>query len=199
MGEARGETFDEQFYERFYGNPRTRVVSQKDIERLGGFVCAYLRHLDLPVRRVLDIGCGLGYWKNVIAHHLPKARYTGIEHSAYLCGKYGWQRGSVVDFRARRPSDLVICQGVLQYLGHRDAARAVENLTELCTGALYLEVLTTEDWEENVDRGRTDGQVHLRKAAWYRRRLANAFVNCGGGVFVRRDAEVAMFELEKAE
>lgn len=193
-----GERFDSAYYERFYGNPHTRVVDAAEIDRLAGFVCAYMHHLDLPVRRVLDIGCGVGHWRRALARHHPRARYAGIEISAYLCERYGWERGSVVDYSARAPFDLVVCQGVLQYLPHRDAARAIDNLARLCRGALFLEALTREDWERNCDKRRTDGAVHLRRAAWYRRRLGTHFVACGGGVFASRRARCVLYELEKA-
>ena len=193
MAETR---FDRTYYDRFYENPGTRVVNAGDIARLGDFVCSYLTHLGQPVRAVLDIGCGLGWWRPVIARHFPKARYCGVEVSEYLCDEFGWQRGSVVDYPSKRAFDLVICQGVVQYLGHSDAKQAIQNLARLCRGTLYLEVLTLEDWRQNCDRRRTDGRVHLRTGDWYRRNLREHFVNCGGGVFASRRSGIVSYELE---
>jgi len=96
----------------------------------------------------------------------------------------------------RATFDLVICQGVLQYLDDRTAARALANLARWTDGVLFLEALTRRDWRENCDRERTDGDVHLRDGAWYRRRLARHFQRCGGGVFVARAAGCSLFELE---
>jgi 2-polyprenyl-3-methyl-5-hydroxy-6-metoxy-1,4-benzoquinol methylase len=192
------DPFDAGYYRRFYEDPKTRVYTADDVERLGAFVLGYVRHLRVPVRRVLDIGCGLGHWRKPVAKHFPGARYRGVEHSDYLCERHGWERGSVVDYRARAPFDLVICQGVLQYVPHRDAALALDNLARLCRGVLYLEALTIEDWQQNCDRRKTDRHVHLRRGDWYRRRLRPAFVNCGGGVFARRDAGIVLYELEQA-
>lgn len=196
MPSASSERFDRAYYERFYESATTRVISREDVERLGDFVCSYLRHLDVPVRRVLDVGCGLGWWRPVIERHFPGAAYTGVELSAYLCQRYGWTRASIVDYRPRGRFDLVLCQGVLQYLGHRDARRAIENLARWTRGALYLEALTREDWERHCDRDLTDGDVVLRRAAWYRRALAPGFRNAGGGVFVSRGAEAVLYALE---
>ncbi|HLU40648.1 MAG TPA: class I SAM-dependent methyltransferase [Planctomycetota bacterium] len=190
--------FDAAYYARFYGDRRTRVADAASTRRLGEFVCAYLRFLGLPVREVVDLGCGLGHWRAVIAAQFPRARYTGVEVSDYLCRRYGWQKGSAVDYRHPRPADLVICQGVLQYLDARQARAAIDNLARLTRGALYLEVLTRTDWEENCDRSVTDGAVHLRTGAFYRRLLRRHFHACGGGLFVRRDAGVVLFELEHA-
>lgn len=194
---ARRYHFDESYYRRYYMEPGTRVMDAGDYRALADFVCSYLKYLELPVRRVADIGCGLGLWRPLLQRHFPGARYTGVEASEYLCRRYGWRRGSVVDFQARWPFDLIICQGVLQYLPPAQAERAIANLARLCRGALYLDALTREDWEENVDQARTDGDVYLRPGGWYRRRLAEHFVNAGGGLFVSRESPVVVFELEK--
>jgi len=54
---------------------------------------------------------------------------------------------------------------VLQYLPNADAAAAIDNLARLCHGAMYFNLLTREDWEENCDRQRTNGEVYLRSSA----------------------------------
>ena len=189
-------TFDRAYYDRYYGSAKTRVSNQNDIARLAAFVSAYVRQIELPVRRVLDVGCGLGFWKKALAREFPNATYEGVEVSEYVCKQLGWTHGSVVDYRAPSPFDLVVCQGVLQYLSHRKAAAAIENLAKLCGGALYLEALTREDWDQHCDKERTDGNVYLRKGDWYREHLGEFFINCGGGLFVRRTAPVVMYDLE---
>ncbi|MEZ5963589.1 MAG: class I SAM-dependent methyltransferase [Planctomycetota bacterium] len=189
--------FDAAYYARFYGDAKTRVGDRKSVRRLADFVCAYLRFLEVPVREVVDLGCGLGHWQPAIAAHFPRARYTGVEVSDYLCRRKGWTQGSAVDYHHPRPADLVLCQGVLQYLSDRDAKRAIDNFARLTRGALYLEALTAEDWQHNCDRTATDGNVHLRPANFYRRALRRKFTACGGGVYVRNDAGVALFELER--
>jgi SAM-dependent methyltransferase len=191
--------FDESYYRRYYRSPRTRVTTPRQIARLGAFVCAYLRHLEVPVRRVLDLGCGLGWWREVIAAQFPRASYQGVELSAYLCRRYGWTRGSAADFQGRGRYDLVICQGVLQYLSDRDAARAIGNLTRLCRGALYLEVQTREDWRDACDRRASDRRCFHRGARWYRARLRRHFVHAGGGVYLAKEAAPAIYALQTAE
>lgn len=188
--------FDQAYYERFYENARTRVYAREEVERLCAFVLAYLDRLEIEVERVLDLGCGLGYWRDALGKQRPQARYHGVEYSEYLCERFGWERGSVVDWRGNGAYDLVICHGVLQYLGNQDAARAVANLAHHCRGALFLEVLTKQDWEENCDRRVTDGEVHLRSGRWYRQQLAPAFVAAGGGVWLARESGITLFELE---
>ncbi len=192
------ERFDAAYYARFYGNKASRVSSQQAIDRLAGFVCAYLRYLDQPVRRVLDVGCGLGHWRAPVLAHHPRARYVGMEISQHLCETHGWIHGSIADRAPRGGFDLVICQGVLQYLDDRALNAALDNIARACRGALYLEALTSEDWRDNVDQRRTDGDVHLRPASRYRRALSSrGFVAAGGGVWIAERSPVVLFELEK--
>ncbi|HEX7478160.1 MAG TPA: methyltransferase [Polyangiales bacterium] len=188
--------FDERYYRRYYEDPATRVESQHDAARMGQFVASYLRYLHHPVREVLDLGCGLGQLRAVFERELPEARYTGVEHSEYLCGRYGWQQGSVATWKSRRRYDLVICKGVLQYLSRSEAEAALQNLAKLCRGALYLEALTREDWAEACDQRRTDGEVYLRPASFYRKRLAPAFTSCGGGLFLHERSQAVLYALE---
>jgi SAM-dependent methyltransferase len=198
---ATGDRFGAEYYRRFYEDPTTRVGDRATVRKLADFVSGYLRYLDVPVRSILDVGCGQGHWRSAAAAVWPRARYHGVENSEYLCEQFGWIRGSAVDFVPRKATgqssfDLVVCQGVLQYLDDRAAVRAIANLARWCRGALYLEALTSLDWQKNVDRSRTDGDVHLRTGAWYRSQLDRHFVACGGGVFCSRRAGVALFELE---
>ncbi len=196
---ASPDAFGADYYRRFYEDPRTRVGDRAAVRKLASFVAAYLTYLDVPVRRILDLGCGVGHWREAAAGLWPQASYLGVEYSRYLCERFGWECGSAADFAPtgrHRDFDLVICQGVLQYLDDDTAARAIANFGRLCRGALYLEALTKLDWQQNCDRSVTDGNVHLRSGDWYRSRLATDFQDCGGSVFTARRAGVPLFELE---
>lgn len=197
IGSSRPVTaFDEAYYRRFYLEPSTRVRSGGGDARLARFVFGYMGHLGLPVKRVLDLGCGLGRWRKELAVHHPRAAYTGVEISEYLCAKYGWVRSSAAEFRGRGRYDLILCQSVLQYLGDAEAREACGNIARLCRGAVYLEIITKRDWEFHCDRKMTDGKVYLRDAAWYRKLLSRDFRNAGGGLFLPKDAPVVLYELE---
>jgi SAM-dependent methyltransferase len=193
------DRFDAGFYRRFYLNPRTRVVTRGEMSRRADLIAAFVRHGEYPVRRILDVGCGLGLMRAPLRRHFPRASYAGLEASAYLCKRYGWELGSAATFASRRPFDLVICHDVLQYLADREAAAALGNLAVLCRGVLHFGALTTEDWESHCDRRCTDRDVHLRPGAWYRRRLAPGFINAGSGMFVRRGAAIHLWELDRLE
>ena len=196
---ASDELFDEAYYQRFYFDKKTSVVDPAHTERLGAFVCAYLQYLRVPVRRVVDVGCGIGLWRDIVARHFPGATYHGVEFSPYLCERFGWERGSVLDFRADEPFDLVICQGVLPYLNPADLQQALANLGRLSRGALYLEAVAREDYERDVvDEDLTDPRLFRHRADLYRRGLSRNFKEMGGGVWLSRQATMPLFELECA-
>jgi trans-aconitate methyltransferase len=193
---AKSLAFDAAYYEKYYANKSTCVSDQRAVNKLGNFVAAYLKFLDIPVRSVLDLGCGLGHWQAVVGRHYPKAVYLGVEYSPFLCRELGWVQGSAVDFDGRHPHDLVICQGVLQYLNAKDCRRAIKNLARQSSAAVYLQALTEHDWRENADQSVTDGKVYLRKTKWYQEALAPHFLPIGGGLFLKRELDVVLFDLE---
>jgi hypothetical protein len=191
------QRFDAAYYERYYLDPRTRVVDASHLRRLADFVAAYLGYLGVPVRRVLDMGCGIGLWREHVARHFPAAHYHGVELSTWLCEHHGWEHGSVTDYRADEPYDLVICQGVLPYLDRAALRRAVDNLGTLCRGALYLEAATQEDYERDViDQTRADPHLYRHRAGLYRRALTRHFREMGGGVWLSRALDVPLYALE---
>ena len=187
--------FEREYYRRFYFDPRTAVATRAEMRARARLIAAATSYAGLPVRRILDAGCGIGLLGRELRRALPRAHYTGLEVSEYLCRRYGWRRGRIEEFRAP-PFDLVICYDVLQYLAGRSAERALANLARLCRGMLYFSALTREDFERNCDRERTDADVHLRSARWYRTRLKSRFREAGLGIWVRRGAPLTLWELE---
>jgi len=189
--------FDRAFFQRYYGNARTRVADSGDAERLAALIGGATRYLEARVQRILDAGCGVGLLQAPLLRQFRGASYLGLEVSEYVCRRYGWTQASVVDFAPRTPFDLVVCHDVLQYLDDREAARAIANLARLSRGFLYLSVLTAGDWRHHADPLRTDRDVHLRSADWYRRRLRRGFRHLGFGLYARRGHTPLTWELEQ--
>lgn len=190
--------FDEAYYRRYYEDGRTAVSAQFEFHARARFVAAYTIYAGVPVRRILDAGCGMGQLRAPLLGALPRASYTGLEVSEYLARRFGWEHGQITTYRSAKPFDLVICYDVLQYLDARAATRAVANLARLCRGVLYFSALTGEDWRDNCDQSRTDRNVHLRPGAWYRAALRRHFVEAGAGMWLRRGAPIVVWEMEKA-
>ncbi len=188
--------FDRDYYQRFYFDPRTAVASRGETRARARFIAAFLAHAGLPVRRILEAGCGTGLLRAELLRRLPRTHYVALEGSAYLCQRYGWLHGRIEAYRSRAPFDLVICYDVLQYLPDAAAQRALSNFGRLCRGVLYFTALTRYDYEQNCDQARTDPDVYLRSAAWYRARLRRRFREAGLGFWLRRGAPLTLWELE---
>ena len=189
-------SFDQEYYERYYYDPKTAVTNKTEMQARGRLIGAYALHTGLPVRRILDAGCGTGLLRPWLKRYLPRATYTGIETSDYLCQRYGWQQAQIETYKAASPFDVVVCYDVLQYLDSKAASGALANFAKLCRGVLYFTALTRVDWEHNCDRNRTDSNVHLRSAQWYRSRLQRNFREAGCGFWLRRGAPFTVWDLE---
>jgi len=189
--------FSAAYFRKFYLNAATRVVTAAEMHSRAALIASALRQCQIPIRSILDAGCGIGLLRKPFREFLPRARYVGLEASDYLCGRFDWIQGSIVDFAPRQPFDLVVCYDVLQYLPDAQAARAIVNLSKLTHAALYVSALTAEDWRENCDRNRTDRAVHLRSGTWYRRRLKKFFRYVGFGIWVRKDVTAILWEMER--
>jgi predicted TPR repeat methyltransferase len=190
--------FGPAYFKKYYLSAATRVVTAGEMRVRARLIAAILAQAGSPVRSILDAGCGIGLLREPFKEVLPRARYVGLEASEYLCARYGWTKGSVINYSLQKPCDLVVCYDVLQYLNDRDAARAVANLARLTRAALYISALTREDWRENCDKTRTDRAVHLRPGAWYRRRLKRNFRYLGFGVWLRKDVTAILWNMERA-
>lgn len=188
--------FDQAYFKRYYYNPATRIADPRYFERLAAFASSYLDLLGCSIKRILDVGCGPGFMHAGLRRAWPRVHIEGMDVSAYACRKYGWRQQAIEDLAVVDTYDLVICHDVLQYLDSKAADRALRKLAASTTTALFFSVLTREDWQENCDQRLTDSNAHLRRAEWYRRRLARDFRNAGGGLYIRRDSDVVLYALE---
>jgi hypothetical protein len=136
LGKPAAAAFDHEYYRRYYYDPRTAVTTRREMQARARLIAAFTEHVGLPVRRLLDAGCGTGM--------------------------------------LRAPLQRLL----------------------LCRGVLYFSALTKRDWEWNCDPVRTDSNVHLRAARWYRLRLQRNFREVGTGFWLRRGAPLTVWELE---
>jgi hypothetical protein len=185
--------FDAAYYRTFYG--RSPVHTRRDIAHLAQGVVALAAWWKLPIRTVLDIGAGPGYWRDWFAEHRPRVRYRSTDISDYACRRYGHEHLDVSQWRPERANDLVVCQGVLHYLDARRADAAITNLIAATSGLLYLEAPTSEDRDDVLDTDTSDLHAVWRPARWYRQRLEVGFIQAGAGLWVRRGA-VHLYALE---
>ncbi|MFZ1099120.1 MAG: hypothetical protein WAN26_06915, partial [Steroidobacteraceae bacterium] len=59
-GAPAATRFDREYYRRYYYDPRTAVVSRAEMRARARLIAAFAAHAGLPVRRILEAGCGTG-------------------------------------------------------------------------------------------------------------------------------------------
>jgi trans-aconitate methyltransferase len=193
---ASPERFDAAYYRRFYG--RGRVHDRQRIAQLGNGVVSLASWWRIPVRSVLDVGAGKGFWRDWLADAHPTVRYHGLDVSEHACRRYGHEHADIVSWKPRGTYDVVVCQSVLQYLDDTDATTAVQTLAVACRGLLVLEVPTIADRDTAIDPTCTDLDVNWRTGTWYRKRLARGFTEVGAGLWLSHSSNAVLFELERS-
>lgn len=194
---SAADRFDAAYYRRYYGGS-DRVHGAREIAHLAAGVAGLAAWLGVDVRSVLDVGAGPGLWRRWFRRHRPEVRYRTVDVSPHACRVYGHERRDISRWRGDGAYDLVVFQSVLQYLEDRGAARAIDHVGRMCRGLLYLETVTLED-TPSLDLERTDTNIHVRPAAWYRARLARHFVQVGAGLWAARRARLPLYALEVPE
>jgi hypothetical protein len=193
----RFRRFDEAYYHRFYESPKTRVVAPEDHASLAEFVFAFARWNHIEIKSVLDIGAGVGLWKYWIEKNAKGVQYSGTEVSAAMCKKHGFMQRDIARWRDRKKHDLIVCQGVLQYLPDPDVAPAVANIAAMSRGLVYLEITTRADLREVCDTTRTDSDIFVRNGSYYRGILSKHLINVGAGLWWIKDRPPPFYELEQ--
>jgi hypothetical protein len=190
--------FGAEYYTRFYETRSTQVHDAGRIAQLGVGLVGMLQWFGQGLRQVLEVGAGPGYLRDWFASAHPKVGYRSTEYSEYACARYHHERYDVAERPLRERFDLVVCQGVLQYLDADAAERAITNLGTMTRGFLYLEVVTAADARDVCDRERSDLAIHLRSGLWYRRRLREHFREIGCGLYCSHQSPLTFYELEAA-
>jgi SAM-dependent methyltransferase len=192
--------YDRAYFDKWYRNPRFRITSGADLRRKVQLVVSLTEFvLERPIRTVLDVGCGEGAWRAVLAKLRPRAAYTGVDRSPYVVERYGRRRNIRLGSFERletcgfdEPFDLVVCSDVMHYLSKRQLVQGLDTLVALVGGVAFLEAYTGADDIEGDHQG-----FHRRSASAYRRILWDAgLVPCGMQCYVRRDDVQDMVALE---
>jgi hypothetical protein len=192
-----GTSFDAAYFRRYYESRRSRVYGHEQIAHLASGVAGFVQWFGGRLESVLDVGAGIGLWKEWFRDHLPDVRYRSVDVSEYACKRYGHELRDISAWRGREKFDLVVCQGVVPYLDDAACAKAVANMAAMCRGFLYLEAITSHDLREVVDRTRTDVSVRSRPASFYRKLLARHFERVGCGLYHVRGGDVVFYDLER--
>jgi len=185
--------FDSDYYARFYGKDGAH-----DAERIAYLatavhnMCAWW---GLNIGSVLDVGAGMGMWRDWYNSSYPHVQVRSIDVSEHACTTWNHERRNIAEWKPRGKYDLVVCHSVLQYLDNASFSEAIENLASATRHVMYLELPTKWDYENIVDSRGTDLLVYKRSATWYRQQLTPFFTQVGAGLWIRVNG-LPMYELE---
>lgn len=171
------KSYDRDYFEKWYRNASTRVITRKDLQRKVALAVAVAEHfLRREIETVLDIGCGEAPWSLELRKTRPRIEYTGLDPSEYVVKRFGKRRnisqatfGELSSLELEPEYDLVICSDVLHYVPDEQIESEIFTLARLTGSIAFLEVLTAED--EIV--GDLDGLIR-RPSSWYRERFRKA-------------------------
>lgn len=193
------DPFDARYYSRFYVEPATRLDAQDHVEHLIAGIVHLIEFWRYPLRRVLDVGAGTGGWGAWFRLHRPSVIVRGVDISAHACATYGHELRDISAWHDDEAHDLVVCNGVLAYLGDDAATRAIENLAAMSDNFLYLTTRTAEDVAAGtLDLDRSDPVGFMRPAQFYRDRLEGYFRPIGAGLWQAHTAPEQLLRLERA-
>lgn len=195
--------YDEAYFERWYRDPRTRITSDRALERKVHVAISAAEYmLGRRVRTVLDIGCGEGRWYEVLRGLRRNLEYMGLDPSEYAVERFGTSRnvrqgsfGTLKSLRLGGPFDLIVCADVLQYVPTTQLKTGLREIRRLVGGAAYLEAYASEDDMEGDMEG-----WHFRPAAEWRRHFRDAgLTHCGIYCFIDERKLSAVNRLEICE
>lgn len=190
---TRVPTFDATYYSRFYG--KDGAHDEERIAYLASAVHNMCAWWGVDIHTVLDVGAGMGMWRDWYTEHHPHVSVQSIDVSEHACATWNHELRNIAEWTPTRKADLVVCHSVLQYLDNESIITAFANLAAGTKWVLYLELPTKWDYENVVDVRSTDMQVYKRSAAWYRKHLSQHFTQIGAGMWTPHSG-IPMYELE---
>lgn len=166
------KAYDRAYFDRWYRDSRHALFHAGMLPRrvqLAVSATEYL--LERPIRTVLDVGCGEGRWRGLLLRVRPRARYVGVDSSAYAVRRYGKRRnirlgrfGDLGRVGLRGRFDLVVCSDVLHYVPLREVRSGLRAIARLLGGVAFMELFTGDD--ETV--GDDEGFVRRSRATYLR-------------------------------
>lgn len=177
MSDGSSKAYDRDYFDRWYRNPKFRVAGRRVVARRAALAVAAAEVLlERPVGSVLDVGCGEGAFRAALKALRPRARYLGVDPSAYAVARYGRTRNlrrlgfSDLDELPSRPGfDLVVCADVLHYLEDAEIEAGLPALAALAAGVAYMPLFAAGDrfWGDRQE-------WRDRPPSWYLERFRGA-------------------------
>lgn len=184
-----GKRYDQAYFEHWYRNPRTRVITlerQRQLARDLLLQADWL--LGRPLTSLIDVGCGEGAWGEALTWQRPGIAYTGYDSSEWAVAEYGATRNlsrcALADLHRlpRQQADLLLCHDVLHYVADPEIEAALTALNRWSLTLAYVSVMSAE-----IDFVGDRVGYLARPAATYRRWMSqHGWVPAGGSWYRRR-------------
>ena len=191
--------FNKAYFEKWYRNPRHRVVTPALVARKAQLAVAVAEYyLGRRLRNALDIGCGEGQWQPVLNKMRPGISYTGIDPSSYALKRFGRRRnliyGSFGNLPVLAPGyDLIIASDSLYYVPEDELKFGLKVLASRLAGVAFLEAYASDEGLTGDTAG-----MFPRSAATYRRLFRRAGLrSCGSHCYVGPMLAERVTEMER--
>lgn len=195
----RSKQYNRAYFDRWY---RTRRIgSLAELTRSVALAVAVTEQvIARPLRSVLDVGAGEGRWQPLLHRLRPRARYAGVDGSAWATAKWGARRnlrlGSIDaldQLGLDGPFDLVVVSDVLHYLPTSVMRAGLRQVAALLGGVAFMPTFTPQD-EIEGDRA----HFQQRPAATYRRLIrAAGLVELGLYAWTTPERAAGLAKLER--
>jgi len=147
------KTYDRAYFDRWYRDPRNAVIHHETLARRVQLALSAAEYiLEVPVKSVLDVGCGEAPWRALLRLARPRARYVGVDSSEYAVRRYGKRRnivlgrfGDIGKLELGGPFDLIVCSDVLHYVPTPEARRGLRAIARMLGGLAFIEFFSKED------------------------------------------------------
>jgi len=144
----RHDQLSEDWSERYYGRRLPQNMDQYDIWKRHRIFLQFLSQIE-PVDRVLEVGCGTG--DNIAACDAPVRDAIDVSEKMIMAARkihegVNFSVGDILDLNPATKYDLIICLGVIQYVG--DFRRLLDTLTNVVEsgGHLILSFPNRNSW-----------------------------------------------------
>jgi hypothetical protein len=182
------KVYDEAYFEHWYRDPRSRVVTRERRRQLARDLLLQADWLlGRPLTSVIDVGCGEGAWGEALSWQRPGLAYSGYDSSAWAIERHGATRHlslcalGELGGLPKQQADLLLCHDVLHYVDDAEIEAALAAINRWSLALAYISVISAD-----IDFVGDRVGYLARPASAYRRWMANAGWVPAGGPWYRR-------------
>lgn len=191
--------FDAAYFEKFY-NEKDNPDYRKRMQHQAAGLTNLIEFHDATPASVLEIGAGIGCWRDWYAKNRPRTKYISTDLSDFTCGKYKHKQYDVTTGPYKGPGyrtryDLVVCLDVMAYFDSQTYIKVLSTIASMVGTFLVIDALTKRDLKEVCGEG-TDWNLQGQTAAFHKKALSTHFKGLGHNLYVPRETDLFFYELE---